>query len=222
EALVAEAAVEALDEAVLHWLAGSDVVPVDLVILGPAQDHHAGELGAVVADHSSWPTPSGDDGIELTHDAPAAKRGVRNKCQALARVVVHHGEHPEAPPVGEGIGDEVQAPALVGPTWHEHRAPRAQGSLAATALADLQLLLAIEPPELLDVDLEALPLQHHVDAPIAEPAPLGRDRLHGLTQLPITRSRASIPDARTIDIKSFTRPPLAHSMHQARMSHRIP
>ncbi|MDB5473833.1 MAG: hypothetical protein JWP99_1136 [Devosia sp.] len=30
-------------------------------------------------------------------------------------MVVHHGQHPEAATIGEGIADEVQAPALVGP-----------------------------------------------------------------------------------------------------------
>ena len=38
EALVAEAAVQALDEAVLLRLAGSDVVPFDPTILLPVQD----------------------------------------------------------------------------------------------------------------------------------------------------------------------------------------
>lgn len=47
DALVPEAAVEALDEAVLHGLDGSDVVPVDLPVLGPSQDRHAVDLGAV-------------------------------------------------------------------------------------------------------------------------------------------------------------------------------
>ena len=38
EKLVAHPAIEAFDEAVLHWLAGCDVVPVDLMILCPAED----------------------------------------------------------------------------------------------------------------------------------------------------------------------------------------
>ena len=48
EALVPKAAVAALDEAVLHRLARSDVMPVDLPALRSAQDRHAGELGPVV------------------------------------------------------------------------------------------------------------------------------------------------------------------------------
>jgi len=33
---------------------------------------------------------------------------------------------------------------------------------------------------------------------------------------------ASIPNARAIDLKSFTRPPLAHPVHRTGMNHRIP
>lgn len=38
EAFVAQATVEALDQAVLHWLDGRDAVPLDPPLLGPAQD----------------------------------------------------------------------------------------------------------------------------------------------------------------------------------------
>jgi hypothetical protein len=38
EALVTETAIEALDEAVLHGLAGGDVVPLDEAIFLPCED----------------------------------------------------------------------------------------------------------------------------------------------------------------------------------------
>jgi hypothetical protein len=46
KAFIAEAAVEALDEAILHRLARSDIVPFDGVILLPLQDRSGGELRA--------------------------------------------------------------------------------------------------------------------------------------------------------------------------------
>jgi len=49
--LVPQARIEAFDEPVLIWLARRDVVPLDVALLVPAQDRHAGQLGAVVADH---------------------------------------------------------------------------------------------------------------------------------------------------------------------------
>ena len=38
EAFVAHASIEALDEAILHWLAGGNVVPIDLTVFLPFQD----------------------------------------------------------------------------------------------------------------------------------------------------------------------------------------
>ena len=68
EALVTQAAVEALDEAILHRLARGNVVPFDTVVLLPAQDRVRGQLGAVVAhNHARIATQFGN-AIELTHD----------------------------------------------------------------------------------------------------------------------------------------------------------
>lgn len=50
-----KSAFEALDEAVLRRLSGRDVGSVDLPILRPTQDRHAGELGSLVTDHLQRP-----------------------------------------------------------------------------------------------------------------------------------------------------------------------
>ena len=47
KAFIAEAAIDTLDEAVLHELSRPDISPVDLPVLGPAQDRHAGEFGTI-------------------------------------------------------------------------------------------------------------------------------------------------------------------------------
>jgi hypothetical protein len=117
--------------------------------------------------------------------------------------------------------NKVQAPALVGPIWHQHWSPRAQSPFATAALANLKLLLAIEPPELLDVHRDPLALQHHVDTPIAKPASLRRHGLHRFPQILVGSPRAAIPHTRSINLKCFTRPPLAHPMHKAGLGHRI-
>jgi hypothetical protein len=49
EQLVPQTADEGLGKGVLHWLARRDVVPLDLVVVGPPQDCIRG-LSAVVAD----------------------------------------------------------------------------------------------------------------------------------------------------------------------------
>src|SRR5690606_41837085 len=48
---VAHPAVERLAVAVLHGLAGGDVMPVYLHLLGPSQDGVRGELGPIIADN---------------------------------------------------------------------------------------------------------------------------------------------------------------------------
>lgn len=58
EQLVAKAAVEALDEAILHRLAWSDVVPFDLALLSPGEDGVAGELTAVTHREDSEGLPA--------------------------------------------------------------------------------------------------------------------------------------------------------------------
>ena len=71
EALVAEAAVQAFDEAVLHRLARGDVVPLDSMVFLPLQDRMRGQLGSVVADNHERPSTKGDECIELSRDALA-------------------------------------------------------------------------------------------------------------------------------------------------------
>src|SRR6218665_2257101 len=65
EAFVAEAAIEAFHEAVLHWLARRDVMPVDVRVLAPFQNGHACHLRAIIGNNRSWLSSPGDDSIEF-------------------------------------------------------------------------------------------------------------------------------------------------------------
>ena len=112
--LVAQAGVEALDEGILGGLAGSDVVPLDLDLMAPAQHRHAGQLGAVVGDAHRRPTALGDEDLKLAHDPQARQRSVRDQRQAFTGEVVDDSENAEAAAFREGIRQEVQAPALIG------------------------------------------------------------------------------------------------------------
>ena len=98
--LVAQPAVEALDEGILLRLAGRDVVPFDPRLLRPAQDRHAGELGAVVGDDHRGPAARGDDGIELARDTQPGQRRIGDQRQAFAGEIVDDRQDAEAPAVG--------------------------------------------------------------------------------------------------------------------------
>ena len=114
EALVAEASVQALDEAVLLGLAGGDVVPLDSAFLLPAQDGMGGQLGAVVADDHLRPDHAiRRCGRARGRHAVPGERGVDDERQALPGEVVDHDEHPEPSTVRQRVRDEVEAPALV-------------------------------------------------------------------------------------------------------------
>lgn len=69
QAFVAQAAVEGPDLAVLQRLSGVDVMPFDTVLVGPLQDHLAGELGSVVTDDAARFALAPDQRIEFPHKA---------------------------------------------------------------------------------------------------------------------------------------------------------
>lgn len=85
---VTQAAVEALDGAVLLRLTRRDVAPPDgsLLRLRPSRDRRAGQLGPVVAyDHPRRYASDGDDAVELTSNTRVRQRRVSYPRQALAR-----------------------------------------------------------------------------------------------------------------------------------------
>lgn len=71
QAFIPQAAVEALHEAVLHRVAGRDVVPFDCAILLPFQDRVAGQLGAVIADHHAGISPYLGDPVQFAANPDA-------------------------------------------------------------------------------------------------------------------------------------------------------
>lgn len=115
--------------------------------------------------------------IEVSTTSARASRGE----------AVDDAEDPEAPAPAQRVGDEVQAPALIGPVRQRHRRPRAGGALAATAPAHRQGLLAVEPEELLLVHADAFTLQQDAEPPVAEAALLRRQPSQPLAHVRVTR-----------------------------------
>ena len=81
-AFVAEAADEALDEGVLYWLAGGDLVPRDIGSVGPQEYGLRRQLSALVANNHCRSAAPGDQAIEPTHDVSTAVRGVNDESLA--------------------------------------------------------------------------------------------------------------------------------------------
>ena len=172
EELVAHPAVEALDEAVLHRLAGRDVVPIDLVIDCPAKDRVRGELGAIVTDDHSWLAAGLDEHRQLAGDPYARDRGVGDRRQALTGYIVDDVEDAEAPAKRELVVDEVERPARVDPGLDQDRSTASHRPPPGSALADCQPFLPVEPIDAIDAGRLALPPQQDEQPPVAEPAAL--------------------------------------------------
>jgi hypothetical protein len=177
EAFVSEASVETLDEAVLHGLTGGDVMPLHRALLAPAQNGDAGELRSIVADDrlglcAALPGQR----FQLPHDPQARQRGVGDQRQALSGEVVYDREDPEPSSLRESVGDEVERPTFVRPRGERQRRPRPERALPASAATDLELLLAIEPPELLLVHGDPLPIEQQMKTAVAEAPPFPRER----------------------------------------------
>jgi len=189
QALVAELAVEAFDEAVLLRLARRDVAPVDADAVGPFEHRPAGHLGSVVADDGVRLATPGNQDVQLAGHAMAADRGVDDQGQGLAGEVVDDAQNVEAPAPAEAVGDEVQAPALSRSVRQGHRRARPGGPLTSAPAAHRQTLLAVEPEELLLVHADAFTLEQNARPPMAETASLSRQRPQPLARFAVARIR---------------------------------
>jgi len=167
QAFVAEPSVEAFHEAVLHWFAWRDVVPLNGSLLAPSQDRHAGQFRAVVADNGlRLGATLPDQRVEFPCNTDARQRRIRHQGKAFACEVVDDGEDAEPATVREGVRHEVQRPSLVRPIRQRHRRPRAQSPLPTAAAAHLELLFAIKTPKLLLVHRDPFPGQQQMQTSI--------------------------------------------------------
>ena len=114
EAIVAEGAVEAFDEGVLHGFAGLDVVEVDVIALSPEMQRFAGELGAVVGSDGVGKAVGLGERIEHGSHRRTADGGIHVQGQALTGEVVHERQAAKAASAGKLVVNEIHAPALVG------------------------------------------------------------------------------------------------------------
>ena len=158
------------------------------------------------------------DPIELASDPDAGDRGVRNQRQALAAAIVDHDEDAQTTAIDELVGNDIERPAFVRRLWDQHWCPRAQGPFPAASTTNDEPFLAVKPEQAFMVHDEALPSQQHVQAPIAEPPALMRQRPKPLSQLGVIRSTRTIAHRHPHAADDFARPPLAHLERRTNMS----
>jgi len=96
QALVTEASIEAVDEAILDRFSWRDVVPPDLAILLPFQDGVRCQLRPlIVGDHAGIAMHPGNV-VEFTANPLPRQGGVHDRCQAFQAEVIDDAEHAEA------------------------------------------------------------------------------------------------------------------------------
>ena len=114
EALVPEASLEVVDEAVLVRLARPDEVE------GGRRSDRAGvqglpvELGPVLADEDLGKPAGPGRALQDVHDSGSGARMLDLQPRPFPDVVINQRQAPEAAPGGQDARDEVAAPALVG------------------------------------------------------------------------------------------------------------
>lgn len=124
QAVLAELAVEALDERILRRLTWLDEVQPDHSSSRPEEHRLAGQLGAVVADDGLWQRSGLGQPIQLAGQPQPRDREVNDLDNTLTAEVVDDIENLEATTVGELIGHEVDRPALVDAVRYRHRHSR--------------------------------------------------------------------------------------------------
>src|ERR1700691_3005861 len=94
QALIAQAAMEALHMRVLRGLAWLDVNRVDLVLHAPCEIVPGTHLRPVVAANRLRTATPFDHQPQSAREAAAGHRGIDLQRQALAREAIHHAEDP--------------------------------------------------------------------------------------------------------------------------------
>ena len=147
----------------------------DTLLLRPTEDRVAGELGPVVADHHFRLASVRDDPIKLPNDAPAREGRVSDKAYVFPGAYIDRSQDPEPAPVGQLVRHKVERPVCFGNQrlrqWH----PRDYSPLSATATANRQLFLAVEPEKFFVVHDMPFSPQQNKQPPITKAPALPDD-----------------------------------------------
>src|SRR5690606_4758038 len=113
QAVVAEGAVEALDEAVLHRLARLNEVDLDATGIRPGVERPARELRTVVGHDHVGQASLAPQALEHLDDPHSWQRMRHLDRQAFTRELVDDVQAAEATSAGQRVTHEIHAPALV-------------------------------------------------------------------------------------------------------------
>ena len=174
QALVAHAAVETLDVAVLDRFAGLDEAELDAPICRPGIKGATPELAAIVEREARGLTARSDHGVERP-DHGDARQGVGDRhAGGFSRALIDDGEAPEAPAGRQLVADEVDAPCVIRLCDGRAGHPR-HGHALPSPPAHRQAFEAIEALDALVIDVQPVALEPPLQARHAPTRMHGRE-----------------------------------------------
>lgn len=167
--LVAQPAVERLDQPVVGGLAWARVVELDAAPIRPIVQSLGGELGAVVHSDRLGQAPLVRGPVQRLADAPSRQSVVGLQHHALATPLIDCGQDAELASVEHLVVHEVHAPVLVCTIGRCDLAAQQRDALAPPDLqAQLQPFEAVQPVDALLAHGPALALEHDQHAQVPE------------------------------------------------------
>ena len=176
--IVAQAAIEWLDEGILLGLPRIELMPVHVVVVAPFQDRPAGKLCPVITDNACELAKDPDQRLQCPRNLCARDGCVGHEAQVLAAAIIFHCQNVEPARCPERVGQEVRRPSFTRSQRFWHRCPRATRTFAAPSSSDTELLVRVEAIQLLVVHDHPFVLQYHADLAVAKSATLGCDGVH--------------------------------------------
>ena len=213
QALVAQPAIEALDEDILCRLSRHDLVPLDVGGAHPSQDRMTGQFRPIVGDDHLRSTPMGDKPGQFLGDPHAGQGLIDEHGQGFPGEVVDNTERSEAAAIAEGIRHEVQAPSFICLFRQEYGWARACRLFPSAALFHGQSLLGIDAVDLLVIGAETFATQQDAEPSIAEPAAFTGRLSQPLAQRLVSAIAFVILEGGPIEIGQPTGPTLRQAMH---------
>lgn len=115
QVVVAEVAIETLDEAVLHGMAGANERQLHAVRNRPVIERATDALRAIVAHGRLRAAVHYEQALKRLHDAPRRELAVLHKQRTLPREVILERAHAARPALDRGVTHKIHAPALASP-----------------------------------------------------------------------------------------------------------
>src|SRR5215208_5152820 len=115
------AAIEPLDETILHRLSGFDELERHAMLLGPVSQRHGNKLWSIIQPQLEGIAAESGDPVKRAHHPRGRQIEVNFNRQQLAIEIVHDVEGPEAPPTPQRVAGKIRGPTLIHRCTHNQR-----------------------------------------------------------------------------------------------------